>query len=860
MHTSVFGHWRDRVPLTVDLSWEEFCDHVLQNAVHPLQVADKTWTPAFSPVEYIAGANRGNENVISASSLVLDYDALTLPKTEEVLEHVQQMRRAVYSTYSHASKQRHRIVLEDAAAALGIDSSNISYSDLCKKFPEDKTKWPTALSPAREPHRAGCVSFRVVLPLSKPVPAAEWPGFWARVQELLPVPSDISCKDAARIYGLPFTAPDDIAESFFERVDEGEVLNVDDVMRLPLPAGSVTPGSGSKLQGDRLDSKHVRALGKKLSGSKSAEKAQIGRWILDIGSGDIWTQEQGQRHASMLLITPEIERHFPTTSIEALTSIWDQSVTKVAGTDPSYDPDARLVDIARAYEGARRFRLEKDAERKAEAADFRKQTIRRVRPDGKEEVYTDEELVELAQLNGCSLEELRRRWIVSCKSAYWILGLDGYEGPYGAGDVTTRARDLLTPAGITVTTINKAGDRILVPLGKLMNDHGVAVRGIVTDMTIARGYLDEDNMLRESVCRLRDIVPKFDPLIDSYLDVAGGRFAGKLKDWLATCLDLSKQTCALYLKGAKGTGKSLIPLMLAQMYRGVDTPTELGAVMDDFNEDLAKCPFVNADEGMPAPKHGKATSTFLRSLIGSNSRSLKRKHVSNASLRGCLRLIIGANNDSLLQFGEDLTSDDLDAINQRFLCISMGQEVADWIAAHGGRKLTESWVAGGFASHVMWLRANRHVTTGDRFLVEGEASEVQAMTATSGDIREGLCQWLAEYLQSPQKADQIIRGLVVIDDEGLWVNNAAPLESWDSYVRHGNAKPTVGRIGRALSGLSTAKRDRDTVRGMKKMRVKFHRINLDLICTWAEANGHGDVAAMRAAVKNHAQFMQRVTN
>jgi hypothetical protein len=807
MHTSLFAHWRDRHPETADISWAEFCDHVLLNGVQPIEVSDKTQTPAFSPVEYLDGATRGNENVVSVSAAVLDYDALTLPQTETVLQYISSLRRAIYSTYSHSKK-----------------------------------------------HRAdGSYSFRVVLPLSKPVPAEEWPGFWARLQGLLPVPSDRSCKDPARIYGLPYTSSDDLADAFFERVDDGAELPVDDILALPMPEAAgkaLRNSSATKPLGDHLDLKHVRTFGKRLANSKNAERAQVGRWIIDVSNGLAWTKEQGQRHASMLLISAELERHFPTTSVEALTAIFDKSVTAIAGEDSTFDPDARLLDIARAFEGARAHRLDAEAQRRAEAEEFRRQTIRRARPDGKDELYSDEELAELAQLNGCTIEELRRRWIISCKNSYWILTLEGYEGPYGPADVMTRARDLLAPAGITVTQINREGDRNMIPLHKFMNDHGQAVRSIVADMTVPRSYVDEENVLRESVCRLRDIAPEFDPLVDQYLDVAGGRFAGKLKDWLATCLDLGKQTCALYLKGAKGTGKSLIPMMLAQMFRGVESPTEIGAVIDDWNEDLARCPIINADEGMPAPKHGKATSTHLRSLIGSNARTLKRKHVSNAQLKGCLRLIIGANNDSLLQFGEDLTSDDLDAINQRFLCINMGQNVADWLAAHGGRALTESWVAGRFAAHVMWLRANRKVQAGDRFLVEGEASEVQAMTATSGDIREALCQWIVGYLDNPQQADQIAKGFVIIDDEGLWINSAAVLDSWESYVKHSNVKPTVGRIGRALGGLSTVKRDRETVNGMKKKRVKFHRINLDLVCSWAASNGHGDVNAMREAVKS----------
>lgn len=47
----------------------------------------------------------------------------------------------------------------------------------------------------------GC--YRLVLPLAKPVPAADWPETWAAIRDALKIPADEACKDASRLYFLP---------------------------------------------------------------------------------------------------------------------------------------------------------------------------------------------------------------------------------------------------------------------------------------------------------------------------------------------------------------------------------------------------------------------------------------------------------------------------------------------------------------------------------------------------------------------------------------------------------------------------------------------------------------------------------
>jgi hypothetical protein len=810
MRLALFRTWKDNVPQQVDLTWDEFVTIVLGGGIRGTQATDKSATPAFSPVEYVEGHTRGNDGVISVSAAVLDYDGLPFPEFERLYNAIEGDSWAIYSTFSHN-----------------------------KKYKE-----------------SGNYSFRLVFPLDRPVPAPLWPDFWARLQTLLPTKSDPSCKDPARIYGLPY-APDPTGGFFLKNTatdTDGNVvaLSVDAVMALPAPANVATrgPATGVGKAGavaDSLDPKHVQAEGKRLAKAKDPERAQIGRWVQDVASGNAWTQQQGQRHTSMLLITAAIERAFPTVSIEALTTLWERSVMVVAASDSTYIPDARLQDIYRAYEGARANRLATEQKSEAERTALRKETIKRVRPDGKDDPYTDEDLGELAKLNHVSVGELDRRWIAVADGSFYFLTLDGYQGPYGSAAALAAARDLLSPAPVRLLEESNGKWRP-VSLQNLVQRHGFAVTDVIADMTTAKSYVDDHGIIHEAACPVRDLPGRYDPLIDAYLDQVGGRHAGKLRDWCATITRLDRQTCALYLKGVKGTGKTLFTVATARLFRGVQGPVELDRILDNFNEDLKRCPIVAVDEGVSARHRGRATSTELRRLVGSTSRTLARKHRPNAQLRGCIRLVIAANNDSLLQFGEDLTAEDLQAINERFLCIDVGKNVIEWMAANGvtAEKIETEWLGQDlFVRHLLWLKDNHQVQPGKRWLVEGEASEVQARTATSGAIRESVCQWLAGYLEDPRQAQQIVGGLVAVDSDGLWVNNAALLEAWSSYVTEYEGVPTVGRVGRALAGMSIETKDRETIRKQKKAKLKFHRINTDLVFAWASANGHGDVEAMR---------------
>lgn len=142
----------------------------------------RAWTPAVYP----PGANRANRNVGVVSLLVVDLDHLDDLELIEAFGLLEGLRYIAHPSHSDG---------------------------LPKPPPSDPTAPPRA---------DRC--WRVVIALSEPVLAADWPRFWTAAMARLGLAADPSCCDAARLYFLPSRradAPDGQVE-----VREGAPLDV----------------------------------------------------------------------------------------------------------------------------------------------------------------------------------------------------------------------------------------------------------------------------------------------------------------------------------------------------------------------------------------------------------------------------------------------------------------------------------------------------------------------------------------------------------------------------------------------------------------------------------------------------------
>lgn len=275
---------------------------------------------------------------------------------------------------------------------------------------------------------------------------------------------------------------------------------------------------------------------------------------------------------------------------------------------------------------------------------------------------------------------------------------------------------------------------MLVSVPEILTRFGTEVERVVAVIGKSGIEFDEKNrIVEEGVAAIRsDLRPKFDPLIHRWLTIFGGAYADKLFDWLATFTDLSNPTCGLYLRSTGGTGKGLLASGLARLWGA--SPTMYGNIVGTHNDGIAVCPLIWADEEIPPSQYGKTPSAVFRTLVGNSEFNLRRMYSAAATIRGCLRLLVTANNDNALKIEENLTPDDYEAIVQRIGYIRVPDAAKTYLEAIGGRKTTRAWVEGdGIARHVLWLKQNRTVVPGKRFLVDGWESELhKSLQSTSG--------------------------------------------------------------------------------------------------------------------------------
>ena len=447
-------------------------------------------------------------------------------------------------------------------------------------------------------------------------------------------------------------------------------------------------------------------------------------------------------------------------------------------------------------------------------------------------LYTKEEIAAFAAQQGCTVEEFQLRWIIQRETAYYIFSDGRYLSPLLKSELPAalEKRDLArvpradeSPAGIDwyeeVVSDEGKVSRRYKPVDEMIEEYATVARKIVASMMEPVSKYDPvTQIFCEAACPLRSTRPAFDGRIDKWLRLLGGKDADKLLDWVATTTRLDRVTCALYLDGPKDFGKNMFAEGLARLWG--NAATELRSLTGNFNSALLNSPLVFADEEVPA----NMTSGFLRSLVGSSSRALKRKFMPEAELLGAIRLVIAANNADLLKFDdEDFSEEDIKAVAARILYIRPDPGTGDYLRSLGGRAGTQGWVEGGdkIAAHALWLRENRVVKTGSRFLVEGEIGTIHRRLMTHGSIRGLVIEWIAKSLMLETfTANPGIQ----FGGGKLYVNAGYVKSTWENTIGD-KRPPSLKKIGQALRPLAQAEKHLRLGKG----RADFYDLRLEPI-------------------------------
>ena len=363
----------------------------------------------------------------------------------------------------------------------------------------------------------------------------------------------------------------------------------------------------------------------------------------------------------------------------------------------------------------------------------------------------------------------------------------------------------------------------------LCESYGRRVDAVIYDLTVDRSeYVpnsdDLGGVLLLRCARLDPMVrPERDPKVEAWLARLGGPDLERLLDWLSTMHRLDRPTAALYLLGPPGAGKGLLAAALARLWgRQV---TAYSTVCGRFNSAMRDCPVIFLDEGAAVDPWGSAR---FRSLVSEREHGIEDKGRPASTLRGCVRLVIAANNVDALRIREDLTRDDEAAIGVRILLIRIAagdasagpgaflraNEHANWVEDEQRRP-------GALVRHIAWLQRTRKVACGSRFLVEGDAKAWMAGSAQRGGLQQEILTAIARSGQLHGSLTKASAARPVWFCDGVAYVNADRLHRcWTQIMPGGKGPPTVQAVGRALKLLAPVESRLSFDKSAARVRVR----------------------------------------
>ena len=785
-------------------------------------------SPAFNPAEF-DGAGREKKNVVRVHFGVLDIDGIDESTFISVCNRLEKLRALAYSTYNHGFK------------------------------------------PCRWDHRVAGVSARVIFPLSRTVAAKEWPVFWLGLSSWIGLADDgkpildPATKDESRLYFLPCVRDEQsprflLRSAGSEDVDERSL----DVDRMITIGKTVKPGKFDPASEEDHPSKltavtknNLLDLAATLNRKPSKSMKEIGKAVEAVAEGKVYAGPN-ERDLMLLKMTGQIARHFRACDPEKLAALFIPSfeaTNHAAGYgDVQEDYFKVLEKFTRQKQKIDEQEAEIEALKSAEQRFMMREAWLAVDED-RDTPYTIEEVIEyrkdlaLERPHEQGEEVLAKRWIISKGKSHYVFVGGKYMRPVTPDDLLLTLKRDLSPAesfDVRMTKTNAKGEVIDKQLGEILSDYGTVAREIVVDLNAQTSYYDaREQTMYEASCPLRAIKPQFDKRIDGWLRLlAGGQEDQyqRLCMFVAFASDLSKPCVALYLDGEGGVGKSLFANALARLWT-TRSPTTMDVATSTFNDRIIRCPLVFADEALPRD-FSETGTTMVRQFQQNSGRDVQRKHLAGAPMIGAIRLVMASNNKHMMDTKESLTEADVAAITERILYCK---------AAPGTREYLEANFADPsaiihddlLAAHSLALRESKKYKPVGRFMVPLDASALTRSLVTSSGIRAQICQWLVNYLQSPQKYDATGQFKVHIRDGELWANAAALADSWSTYLNDQRNPPTLTMIATAMRGLVSRDRKQARINGIK---TDYRVVDMGTLIAWADETGMSNPETIEAAL------------
>lgn len=791
---SYFAHSRDNAPKQLRMSWGEFVQGL---GPHRYDIADKRMVPMFCPAEFREGKPRTKQNVLRVHIGVLDLDKISRSELVRICGILAQHDAVLYTTWSHNEPSRRA-------------------QDL----------W----------------TCRVCVRLSKPVESAVWLRCWQAMSSYFGA-NDPSCKDANRCYFGPSAPPGTDPATMHYVVYQGKPLDVDELLSRPIERAAIS-------RNDKISRDRLARLAQRWKRSRDTYRSEMGEVLGKLCKGEAFA-EPGDIDNKIFQLCQDLAEEMPDADPASIAEHFAVSLQLMAWKGEY--PITRVQEkLERALENITAENAEEQAFENAARRIRIREAFAATNP-ARELSYSEEEIQEFVLACKCSRDELTKRWIVQRGGSFYVLGPKAnYSRPYTEKDVYAAIVRDLSPAdtaGVEISIETEKGQRRKT-LSELMADYGSVATNTILDLRASRAsYEPITKTFTEAPCPLRDLEPTFDADVDAWLRIAMGDYIEDVRNWIAQVTDLNRTCAALLMIGPRDSGKTLLACGLSRLWCD-SGPTPLESAIAEFNDKISACPLIFADEQMPKDFRGFDRTAEIRRFISDLSRPLKRKYMPEATIIGAIRLVVAANNDTILAMREHLSAHDIEAIGDRFYLVRINekQAVVDGVPQFdkAGIEISEpayflslcdtrSFVQEDrIAKHALWLRDNYPIRRDGRFLIQSKDREFYRGLATQSGLRSAVCEYCIRYLLNPSRVD--VRGDfgILIKDGDLLVSASTMLDTWDIYVANEHVPPT-GILSRTISELSL--KQRHCAKPLKKGNGHYYLIDRKHLHAWGEKTG-----------------------
>ena len=347
---------------------------------------------------------------------------------------------------------------------------------------------------------------------------------------------------------------------------------------------------------------------------------------------------------------------------------------------------------------------------------------------------------------------------------YHRLDAPGYSAEFPAADLTWNTGKFLT---------NQVDDAIRAKKALLLDHYVGAVTEVRSSyLTEYNTYDPKDHTLTLAALRWGAHESQPHPEVDRWLRAIAGEDYDLLAQWLASCVALDRPSPCLYLWGEANIGKSLLAHGIAAIWKS--TPCTLAETTTNYNDGLASCPLLVAEEALP---RGLDFNTF-KEMLTAPVHHINPKYGKKSTVHGHIRMFFAANNKEGFRYQRTgkLDPSNRDAIAQRLLTIQAmagaGAVLEDIFRRVPKGKFADTMIP----EHILWLAETvslepLEARTGVR--AKGGSAILSVVSAMRSEaLIEALCS------EEARASDPKTSGLKFDPEAGEVLLNVAKFKTW----------------------------------------------------------------------------------